>query len=237
MFKNFVIIFSVLSLLLTNNLSVLASTCSCCDRIEHLDVHKDAPCNEVIISSIKRTVKEGNVLEFLFDEEFYSKCRRAGEIVNFVVPQALYTCEGTLILPACTKIVAEVTNIEKPKKFNKNARVSLLFSKIVLPDNTCIDLKARPFTCDYKLKEGGWVTAGKLFLSTLTFGIIGAGAGVGFAFIPNPEKLATGFAIGIPVGCTVGLLVGLLTPGVHYKAKCGESVYAILIEPFSVCKK
>ena len=237
MFKKLVIIFSVLSLLLTNNLSVLASTCSCLDRIEHLDVHKNAPCNEVIVGNIKRTVKEGNVLEFAFDEEFYSKCRRAGELVNFVVPQALYTCEGTLILPACTKIVAEIIGLEKPKKFNKNARVSLLFTKIVLPDNTCIDLKARPFTCDYKLKEGGWVTAGKLFLSTLTLGIVGAGAGVGFAFIPNPAKLATGFAIGIPVGCTVGLLVGLLTPGVHYKAKCGETVYAILIEPFSVCKK
>lgn len=236
MFKNLLIKLTVLSLMLSNSLSVLASSCSCCDRIEHLDVHKDAPCNEVIINNIKRTVKEGNVLEFAFDEEFYSKCRRAGEIVNFVVPQALYTCEGTLILPACSKIVAEIIGLEKPKKFNKNARVSLLFSKIVLPDNTCINLKARPFTCDYKLKEGGWVTAGKLFLSTLTLGIIGAGAGVGFAFIPNPAKLATGFAIGIPVGCTVGLLVGLLTPGVHYKAKEGESVYAILLEPFSVCE-
>ena len=237
MLRKIISLFSISSLLFSNSLPIFASSCSYCDRIEHLDVHKEAPCNEVIISNIKRTVKKGNVLEFIFDEEFYSKCRRAGELVNFVVPQALYTCEGTLILPACTKIVAEIIGLEKPKVFNKNARVSLLFSKIVLPDNTCIDLKARPFTCDYKLKEGGWVTAGNLFLSTLTLGIVGAGAGVGFAFIPNPAKLATGFAIGIPVGCTVGLLVGLLTPGVHYKAKEGESVYAILLEPFSVCEK
>ena len=125
--------------------------------------------------------------------------------------------------------------IEKPKMFNKNARVNLVFKQIVLPDNTCIDIKARPFTKDGKLKEGPWTTTGKLFLSTLTMGIVGAGAGVGFAFIPNPAKLGTGFAIGIPVGCGVGLLVGLITPGCHYKAKKGERVYAILIDEFSVC--
>ena len=93
------------------------------------------------------------------------------------------------------------------------------------------------FTKDCKLKEGGWMTAGKLFLSTITGGIVGAGAGVGFAFIPNPAKLGTGFAIGIPVGCGVGLLTGLITPGLHYRAKQGENVYALLIEDFCVCEK
>ena len=227
----------ILLFLFGNNLSVFANSCNCQCHIEHLNVHKDAPCNEVVITDVKRTVKQGNVLLFAFNDEFYSKCHQAGELIYFMVPEALYTCEGSLILPACSKIVAEIIGIERPKKFNKNARVSLFFRKIVLPDNTCVDLKARPFTDDYKLKEGGWVTAGKLFLSTLTLGIIGAGAGVGFAFIPNPAKLGTGFAIGIPVGCGVGLLVGLLTPGVHYKAKKGEEVYAIVLDEFSVCIK
>ena len=229
MLKKTFSLFLILMTLAMNNLSVFANC-----NIEHLDVHKDAPCNEVIIDCKQRTVKEGNVLEFAFNEAFYSKCRTAGEIVHFTVPEALYTCEGSMILPACTKIIAEIIKIEHPKKFNKNARVSLIFRKIVFPDNTCIDIKARPFTCDGKLKEGGWVTFGKLFLSTITGGIIGAGAGVGFAFIPNPAKLGTGFAIGIPVGCGVGLLTGLLTPGVHYKAKCGEKVYALLLDNFSV---
>lgn len=216
-------------------MSITLPTFAACPVIEHLDVHKKAPCNEVVIQNVKRTVKEGNVLEFAFDEKFYSKCHQAGELINFVVPEALYTCEGTLILPCGTKIVAEITKIEKPKMPNKNARVSLIFRKIVLPDGSCIDMKAVPFTKDGKLKEGPWVTAGKLFLSTLTLGIAGAGAGVGFAFIPNPAKLGAGFAIGIPVGASVGLLVGLLTPGVHYKAKKGEQVYAILLNEFSVC--
>ena len=202
--------------------------------IEHLDVHKNAPCNVVTIKTTKKTVEQGNVLLFKFDEKFFSKKAQAGDLVHFDVPEALYTTEGSLILPKNTKIVAEVTQIEKPKWFNKNARVNLIFRQIVLPDNTCIDIKARPFTKDYKLKEGPWTTTGKLVASTLTLGIVGAGAGVGFAFIPNPAKLGAGFAIGIPVGCGVGLALGLITPGCHYKAKKGEEVYAILIEEFSV---
>ena len=214
--------------------SILSSVQASC-VVEHLDVHKKAPNNEVCICDNQRIVKCGNVLEFIFSDVFYSKCYKAGDIVHFDVPEAVYTCEGTLVLPACTKVVAEVTKIERPKFFNKNARVSLVFRKIVFPNNTCIDIKAVPFTKENKLKEGPWMTAGKLFLSTIGLGAIGAGAGVGFAFIPNPAKIGTGLAIGIPVGASVGLVTGLVTPGLHFRAKAGERIYAQLLEEFSVC--
>ena len=236
MLKKLLSIFFTLSILSINTVPVLAQTAEQTKAIEHLDVHKKAPCNTVTITNLRNVVEKGNVLQFVFDEKYFSKCSQAGEMVHFVVPQALYTREGTLILPCGTKIVAEVINVEKPKWFNKNARVSLVFRKIVFPDNTCIDIKARPFTKDYKLKEGPWTTTGKLVLSTLTLGIVGAGAGVGFAFIPNPAEIGTGLAIGIPIGCGVGLAVGLITPGCHYKAKKGEAVYAILMDDVSICK-
>ena len=234
MFKRLLAALSVFSLIGLNMTPAIAAYSNEGDKIEHLDVHKKAPCNEVVIKNLQRTVREGNVLEFQFNEKFYSKKHQAGDLVNFVVPQALYTMEGTLILPADTKIVAEVINIQKPKVFNKNARVDLVFRKIVFPDNSYIDIKARPFTKDYKLKEGPWMTAGKLFLCTLTMGAVGAGAGVGFAFIPTPAKIGVGLAAGIPVGCSVGLVIGLVTPGLHYKAKKGERVYALLIDEFCV---
>ncbi len=236
MLKKLLSIFFTLSILSINTVPVLAQTAEQTNAVEHLDVHKKAPCNVVTITNLRNVVEKGNVLQFVFDEKYFSKCSQAGEMVHFVVPQALYTREGTLILPCGTKIVAEVINVEKPKWFNKNARVSLVFRKIVFPDNTCIDIKARPFTKDYKLKEGPWTTTGKLVLSTLTLGIVGAGAGVGFAFIPNPAEIGTGLAIGIPIGCGVGLAVGLITPGCHYKAKKGEAVYAILMDDVSICK-
>lgn len=236
MLKKMLSILFTLSILSINSVPVLAQTAEQTKAIEHLDVHKNAPCNVVTITNLRNVIEKGNVLQFVFDEKYFSKCSKAGEFVNFVVPQALYTREGTLLLPCGTKIVAEVINVEKPKWFNKNARVSLVFRKIVFPDNTCIDIKARPFTKDYKLKEGPWTTTGKLVLSTLTLGIVGAGAGVGFAFIPNPAEIGTGLAIGIPIGCGVGLVVGLITPGCHYKAKKGEAVYAILMDEVSICK-
>ena len=236
MLKKMLSILFTLSILSINSVPVLAQTAEQTKAIEHMDVHKNAPCNVVTITNLRNVIEKGNVLQFVFDEKYFSKCSKAGEFVNFVVPQALYTREGTLLLPCGTKIVAEVINVEKPKWFNKNARVSLVFRKIVFPDNTCIDIKARPFTKDYKLKEGPWTTTGKLVLSTLTLGIVGAGAGVGFAFIPNPAEIGTGLAIGIPIGCGVGLVVGLITPGCHYKAKKGEAVYAILMDEVSICK-
>ncbi len=237
MLKRLLSLFTLFSIISLNTIPVLAETCEKTVAVEHLDVHKKAPCNVVTITNLRKTVEKGNVLQFVFDEKFFSKCAQAGQMVHFVVPQALYTCEGTLILPCGTKIVAEITNVEKPKWFNKNARVSLIFRQIILPDNTCIAIKARPFTKDCKLKEGPWTTAGKLTLSTLTLGIVGAGAGVGFAFIPNPAEIGAGLAIGIPIGCGVGFVVGLITPGCHYKAKKGEAVYALLIDEFSVCNK
>lgn len=204
---------------------------------EHLNLVKDAPNNKVTITNLRKVVDKGNVIVVAFDEKYFSKKSCAGDIVNFVLPEAIYTDEGTKLLPGGTKIVAEVTRIEKPRKFNKNARVHLLFKSIVTPDGQCIEMCGRPFTKDSTLKEGPWMTFWKLFLSTVGFGCIGAGAGTGFAFIPNPAKLGVGFAIGIPVGCTVGLITGLLTPGLHYKAKKGEQVMVILLDDASINNK
>lgn len=146
MLRKILSFFFTLSILSLNAAPLFAAECEKTQAIEHLDVHKKAPCNVVTITNLRNIVEKGNVLQFVFDEKYYSKCSKAGELVNFVVPQALYTTEGTLILPCGTKIVAEVTNVEKPKWFNKNARVSLIFRKIVFPDNTCIVLKQDLFT-------------------------------------------------------------------------------------------
>lgn len=205
--------------------------------VEHLSICKDAPNNIVKITNLRKVLTKGNVIVVSFDDKFMSKCHKAGDMVNFVLPEALYTDEGTMLLPACTKIVAEITRIVPPKKFNKNARVHLVYKAIVLPDGCCYSMCGRPFTKDCTLKEGPWMTFWKLFLSTVGLGVVGAGVGTGFAFIPNPAKLGVGFAIGIPVGCTVGLITGLCTPGLNYKAKKGEQVMVLLLDDASIMNK
>lgn len=222
-----------------NVLPVFANGCNCqCPEqvlcTEHLDVTKKACVNTVNITNYRKIICKDNVLAVVFDCKFYSKKACAGDVINFTIPDALYTKEGTLILPRCTKIVAEVTKVQQPKWFNKNARVRLIFRCIVLPDGRVMKICAQPFTKDGTLKEGPWMTTGKIVLYTLTLGIIGTGAGVGFGFIPSPTQIGVGLAAGIPAGCGVGLLTALISKGLQYKAKAGEQIYIILCDDASI---
>lgn len=201
---------------------------------EHLMVSKKAPANVVQITNYRKIICEKNVLAVDFEYKFNSKSAHVGDTVNFVIPQSLYTTEGTPVLPANTKVIAEITNVVPPKWFNKNARVALVFKNMVLPDGRIMAINAMPFTKDKTLKEGAWMTTGKIALCTLTFGIIGTGAGIGFGFIPSPTRIGTGLAAGIPAGLGIGLLTGLVTKGLQYKAKAGEQIYVILTTNASV---
>ncbi len=217
--------------------AVFSAQCCCQEQVlctEHLDVCKKAPNNAVTVTNYRKIICANNVIAVAFECKFASKCAKAGDIVNFVIPESLYTKEGTLVIPGCTKVVAEIVKMQHSKWFNKNARVTFMFRCLVLPDGRVMQIKAKPFTKDGTLKEGPWMTTGKIFLSTITFGIIGAGAGVGFGFIPSPTKIGVGLAAGIPAGCGVGLLTALISKGLQYKAKAGEQVFIIFCEDASV---
>lgn len=205
-------------------------------RIEHLDVTRKAPNNEVAINNIQSTINQGNVLVVAFEDKFKSEERKAGDIVTFVADKDICTEEGTLIIPAGTKFVAQINEIQPPKKFNKNARVYPQLTKIILPSGKELAFNAKPFSKDYSLKEGPWMTTGKLLLCTAAGAAVGTGAGVGFAFIPSPANIGTGVAIGTPVGAAVGLVTGLITPGLQYHAKAGENIYVILLDDAVISK-
>ncbi len=204
---------------------------------QHMFAEKDAPCDRVVITNLRNIICKGNVFSMVFTCKFWSDKAKAGDKVNFNVPESIYTQEGTLLIPACSKVVATVTKIEKQRVPNKNAKVHLKFDCLILPDGSAIAMSGQPFTKDSTLKEGPWMTAGKLTASTVGLGVVGAGAGVGFAFIPNPAKIGVGLAIGIPVGCTVGLITGLVTPGLKYHAKCGEQIKIILCDELCLPKQ
>ena len=50
-------------------------------------------------------------LKDMFDCPFKSECAKAGEKVRFTIPEAIYTKEGTLLIPACSKVIATVIKI------------------------------------------------------------------------------------------------------------------------------
>lgn len=203
---------------------------------EHLNVTKKAPCNEVVVTNLRNIVKEGNVLEIEFAEQFKSKLHAAGDSLTFTNSEDIVTQEGTVVFPAGTTFQGSVLDIKDPQWFNKNARVYAQITKAVTPDGKNVDLSAKPFYKDYALKEGPWMTAGKVALYTVGGAAVGGGAGVGFSFIPHPQKIGRGIAIGTPVGATVGLITGLVTPGLNYNAKQGEAVKVILLQDASVEK-
>ena len=205
-------------------------------RVEHLAVTKKAPNNEVKINNIQSVIGEGNVLVIAFEEKFKSEDHKAGDVVTFVAEEDIMTVEGSLVIPAGSKFVATLNEVRAPKWFNKNARVYPQLQQIVLPNGKQVAFNAKPFTKDYSLKEGPWMTAGKLAVCTVTGGAVGTGAGVGFAFIPDPTKIGTGIAIGAPVGAAVGLATGLITKGLQYHAKAGEDIYVILLDDATVSK-
>lgn len=207
------------------------------EGIEHLAVKRNAPNNEVQILENANIIKEGNVLEIAFTDAFKSEQAASGDSVYFVAEENIYTEEGTLIIPAGSKFCGTVLSIEKEKWFNKNARVYVQITEIVTPDGQVSNINAKPFYKNYELKEGPWMTAGKLLLYTTTGAAIGTGAGVGLSFIPDPNKVGTGVAIGTPVGAGIGLITGLVTPGLKYHAKSGEDIYVILLDDAAISKQ
>lgn len=204
--------------------------------VETLNVKKNAPNHDVKITNKRNIIEEGNVLEVAFSERFKSEAAKAGDVVKFTNPEDICTEEGTLLIPAGSVFVGQVLDIKAPQWFNKNARAYVQLTKICLPDGRQVDLNAKPFYKDYALKEGPWMTAGKLALYTAGGAVAGGGAGVGIAFIPHPHKIGTGIAIGAPVGAAVGLITGLVTPGLNYHAKAGEEIYVILCDDASIVK-
>jgi len=242
-FISFLIIF----IMIVQTASAYEDNCkNSCDNLLNEEVvtgtefmfdEKGACNNQVMITNLRNIICKGNVFKVSFTDKFWSECARAGDRVNFDVPGAIYTKEGTLLIPACSKVVATVTRIEKQRFPNKNARVYLNFECLILPDGSAYPMNAAPLANNGYLNENGWHTFGKLFGYTVGLGIVGAGAGTGFAFIPNPAKLGVGYAIGIPVGCTVGLITGLLTPGLKYHAKEGEEIAIILCDNLPICKQ
>lgn len=205
-------------------------------RVEHLNVKRNAPNNEVTVNNIQSVVAEGNVLVVSFEDKLKSEEHQVGDVVTFFAEEDICTEEGSLVIPAGTKFVATICDIKSERWFNKNARVYPQLTKIILPDGREMAFNAKPFSKDYSLKEGPWMTAGKLLAYTGAGAVIGGGLGTGIAFIPSPQKIGTGIAVGAPVGAAIGLVTGLVTPGLKYHAKAGEDVYVILLDDATIEK-
>ena len=208
-------------------------------QTEHLvqpeKVAKKSPTNVVVTTKTINSIVEYNLIELSFAENFSTKTAKVGDEVGFMLDCGLKTQEGTVILPEGSQVIAKVTEIEKPKSFNRSGKVSLCFEKVVLPDGRSIPINAQVYSKNGKLYRGKLNALGKGLGTTLGSSAVGIGAGCGIGVAAGAVCIG-GFAIGLPVGFAVGALAGLCTPGLHYKAKPGDKITIQLTDNLNLVK-
>ena len=231
----------ILSLFLCAMLMNATSLAFAADAVttEHLKLPKKlakkTPTNIVNTSDVLVSVLEYNTMQLTFAEDFTSKNAKVGDTVPFLLENGAYTNEGTEILPPSSKVIAEISNIEKPKAFNRSGKVYLDFKYVELPDGTQIPIEAKLFSKKDFLYRGKLNSLGKGVGSTLGGMAIGTAAGCGIG-IAAGAVIVGGFAIGMPVGFAVGGLIGLVTPGLNYRAKAGDKVDIQLLDDLNIQK-
>ena len=204
---------------------------------EHLSLPKKlakkTPTNVVNTSDVLVSVLEYNTMQLTFAEDFTSKNAQVGDEVPFILENGAYTNEGTEILPPSSKVVAKISQIEKPKAFNRSGKVHLDFKYIELPDGTQIPIEAKLFSKKDFLYRGKLNAIGKGVGSTLGGMAVGTAAGCGIG-IAAGAVVVGGLAIGMPIGFAVGAAIGLITPGLNYKAKAGDKVNIQLLDDLNI---
>lgn len=195
--------------------------------VEHLNLskklEKKAPTNAINVSAENVVILPYNTVEVVFAHDFSSKTANVGDNITFLFPKDLKTQEGTLVIPESTKINGQITQIVKPKVFNKSGKIYIDFQNIQFPDGSVLPIEARLFDKKEFLSRGKLNALGKGLGSTLGGMAVGTAAGCGIGIAANAVIIG-GFAIGMPVGLAVGAAAGLITPGLYYKAKAGDKI-------------
>ena len=190
--------------------------------IEHVQLTKNSKIDLVKIAPNGNVMQKENFLIVNFAQNFNSKYYKNGDYVQFSFDNDLRTQEGTLLIPCKSSLIARISCIENPKWFSRNAKVFMEFTHILLPDGQNIPVSVQLAQKKKYLQEGAKETAGKIAAYTLSVG--GVGAGLGSAIGVAAGNTITGLIIGGSVGGGVGLVSGIVSPGLHYKARKGESV-------------
>ncbi|MDD3236993.1 MAG: hypothetical protein PHV37_02710 [Candidatus Gastranaerophilales bacterium] len=211
----------------------VAQTCETPSIIEHLPTYKGSSVNIVKVSSNSATVIANNVLKVTFTGNFSSKSAKDCDKISFVLNDGLKTVEGRTLLPCGTQIIGTIQQLQKPKCWNRSAKVYILFDEIVLPNCGRIPMCAKVYSKDQALRASKWKSFGKA--AGITVAGFGVGAGLGAA-IGTAGKASIGcLTYGMPIGAGVGAIVGSVTPGLQYTAKEGKPIYIQLVQDLTIC--
>ncbi|MBO5947832.1 hypothetical protein J6Q66_03245 [bacterium] len=204
----------------------------CPARVEQLPYYKKAPTSLVEITNYRAVVKKSNYLPVVFLNDVSTKTLNCNEKLQFVLPNGLKTVEGTMLLPCNTIVLASVKEIQRPKSFNRKAKLYLQFDEVLLPTDESLAMCAVPATNDCALSRTKWQAA--LKSAGWVVGGYGVGAGLGAAIGAAASAAWTGCWMGMAIGGGVGVIAAIVTPGLHYKAKKGDMIFIQLQDDFTI---
>ena len=156
------------------------------------------------------TLRSGERLEVSLENSLGSRSSHAGDKVDAVLLSDEIR-EGTVVLPAGTKLKGWVDAVERAdRRQKKRARLRVVFEEIVLPGGQVIPMKAFLEQSGPEFLRDRHVALKVAALATAGMGSIGALIGL-------PINGLKGAGVGAAVGGGLGVVVGLAMLAVHWE--------------------
>lgn len=198
--------------------------------VEHLSINSHAESNLVTITNKRKIAAKGNILKVSFVDKYKGAGANIGDEVLFTSAKDVVTDEGTLVIPAGTEFHAVVSDVVKPRLFNRAGAVKFTFDRLQTPQGQLSEMDATVYNRQSGYLKGS--TKGKIGKYTLGGLVLGAAGGTAIG-LPTDE-LGQGLGIGIPCGAAAGFVASFLTKGSSYNANQGDELYVFLNDDLSI---
>jgi hypothetical protein len=163
-----------------------------------------------------------------------SELNKVGDIINLNVDTPLVSSDNRVIVPAGSRIVGRISQIEAAGRTGKNAKLDIDFTEIVTPDGQRYPIQGSVATEDGLLHGG--TTKGRI-LRAVGATAVGAGLGAALGTAMGPlsgGKVGRGAIYGTAVGAGVGALGAAAMKGKDVSISSGDKLEIKLDQPMTV---
>jgi len=180
---------------------------------------------EVEITGAMAKILANNILPVRFENGLKSRDVKKGDLVYLVFDNNLDTEEGTTIIPAGSKLAAEIKELKRGKPFHINGEMELEITNLVLPSGNTYPLSATIENDELLDPQFG---SCNLKRASIVAGSVAAfGTALGFC-IGLGDDIGDGTALGAILGGSIGAGLGLMWPGCGVKIPAEQEIYVKL---------
>ena len=197
----------------------------------YAEINEELREDPEILTDIKAEVTKGHNVSMVVSNIINSETSAEGDEFFAEITGDVYSDKG-IVLPAGTVAHGRITEIVEPKRFSRDANITLKFDYLATPDGREIPISAEMSTKRHPVKNAAMVTAehaayavgGAALGSAValnTLGIVGAVASHGYTVLGGA---AIGGAIGLGIVMSKKGDQVLLAPGDAINVKLVENV-------------